>query len=108
MNFDEALDEANSQLNKDLDSVELTIEYWAIKLIFVSEDSDKRVGVLAPRLFPLEEEAKMMAMLLCSDSMLGPSLMAEWLSRGDIVLPEDDETWQPLYAGAVKMAAVPF
>lgn len=114
MDFQERLDavlkDAEQQISADLDNVPLSShEYWGVKMVFLNEVSDERVGVMIPRLYPAKEQAQYVAQDLTHNSEWIP-LIAKYIESGMMPFPNyiGAVTWLPVWSGAVKMAVVPF
>lgn len=83
-------------------------EYYAVRVVFVSDRSDDdRHVVTMPWLTFDSEHAHHVAYHVVSDPVFGSLTFAAWLSSGDVDLP-DDRQWQPLAARVVRLASVPF
>lgn len=105
MEDEEYLAHAKEQVTADLDSVPTQSISWGVKLIFMEEYSDKRVGALTPYLFPSQDHAASFATWISLDDSWGERI-AEWVQDGLIEVPEG--VWMPLYSKAVKLAVIPF
>lgn len=95
------------QLTEDLDTIPLVSDdQWGLKVVFFEANTNERIAALAPVSFVSRDKARDMARLLSISEETG-DVLGDWLTEGDMVLPEG-KTWMPLYVKVVKYSVVPF